>query len=101
MHLRRLWPLNAIVSLKEFSLCYKALYKKIHLYPVLITSIYNLLEKCKQMKYGLKTAPVGAKKVVITGNTDNFGVVFFHISLEKYIFNQNIEKYHAKLVHIP
>ena len=80
---------------------HKALYKKIHLYSALITSIYNLLENSKQRKYGLKTTPVGAKKVAISGNTDNFGVVFFHISLEKYIFNQNIEKQHAKPVHIP
>ena len=65
---------------------HKALYKKIHLYSVLITSIYNLLEKCKQRKYGLKTAPVGAENVAILGYMDKFGVIFFNILIEDVFF---------------
>ena len=65
---------------------YKALYKKFHLYSVLITSIYDLLEKCKQRKDGLKTAPVGARNVAILEYMDKFGVIFFNILIEDVFF---------------
>ena len=52
---------------------------------------YNIyiipLEKCNPRKYRLKTYHVGAKKVAISGKPDIFGVLFFDILLEKYIFN--------------
>ena len=48
--------------------------------------MYDLLEKCKQRKDGLKTAPVGARNVAILEYMDKFGVIFFNILIEDVFF---------------